>query len=99
MSQCLSRFVSRCLRKLWLDFREISSSSEWMKTPMMATERALLKIFYETRSMVIVQMKNWCAPSVLSTSTMMKFLNAYSFTPYVIYRVCLGIVLLGIAYT
>ena len=30
---------------------------------------------------------------------MMRFLNAVSFTPYVIYRVLLGVVLLGIAYT
>lgn len=37
--------------------------------------------------------------ALIALSAMMKLLNSVSFTPYVIYRVMLGLVLLGIAYT
>ena len=37
--------------------------------------------------------------ALLALRLMMKFLNAYSFTPYVIYRVILGAVLIGLSYT
>jgi undecaprenyl-diphosphatase len=35
----------------------------------------------------------------LALSLMMRFLDQVSFTPYVIYRIVLGVVLLGIAYS
>jgi len=37
--------------------------------------------------------------ALIALSAMMKLLNSVSFTPYVIYRVVLGLILLGIAYT
>ncbi len=37
--------------------------------------------------------------ALVALSLMMRLLRSVSFTPYVIYRVILGIVLLGIAYT
>lgn len=37
--------------------------------------------------------------AMLALSLMMKLLNTISFTPYVIYRVILGVILIAIAYT
>ena len=39
------------------------------------------------------------ASALLALSLMMRLLRSVSFTPYVIYRVILGITLLAIAYT
>ncbi len=36
--------------------------------------------------------------ALLALSLMMRLLRSVSFTPYVIYRIALGVVLLGIAY-
>jgi undecaprenyl-diphosphatase len=38
------------------------------------------------------------ASALLALSLMMRLLRSVSFTPYVIYRVVLGLILLGIAY-
>ena len=40
-----------------------------------------------------------CVAALASLSVMMRFLNAVSFTPYVIYRIVLGVVLLVMAYS
>ncbi|WP_341368069.1 undecaprenyl-diphosphate phosphatase [Yoonia sp. BS5-3] len=40
-----------------------------------------------------------CAAALLALTLMMRLLQSVSFTPYVIYRVVLGIILLGIAYS
>jgi len=40
-----------------------------------------------------------CGAALLALSLMMRLLRSVSYTPYVIYRIVLGIVLLVIAYT
>ncbi len=40
-----------------------------------------------------------CIAALLALSLMMKLLQSVSYTPYVIYRVILGLILLGVAYT
>ncbi|QPH55768.1 undecaprenyl-diphosphate phosphatase [Pontivivens ytuae] len=40
-----------------------------------------------------------CISALIAVALMMKFLERVSYTPYVIYRVILGLILLGIAYT
>ncbi|MBB5721161.1 undecaprenyl-diphosphatase [Loktanella ponticola] len=40
-----------------------------------------------------------CIAALLALSLMMKLLQSVSYTPYVIYRVVLGLILLGVAYT
>ena len=39
-----------------------------------------------------------CIAAFIALALMMRFLRSFSYTPYVIYRVILGAVLLGIAY-
>jgi undecaprenyl-diphosphatase len=40
-----------------------------------------------------------CIAALLALTLMMKLLQSVSYTPYVIYRIILGMILLGIAYT
>ena len=40
----------------------------------------------------------WLAAALAALVVMMRLLKSVSFTPYVIYRIALGMVLLGIAY-
>lgn len=40
-----------------------------------------------------------CGAALIALSLMMRFLRSYSYTPYVIYRIILGVILLAIAYT
>jgi undecaprenyl-diphosphatase len=40
-----------------------------------------------------------CAAALAALFLMMKLLQSVSYTPYVIYRIVLGLILLGVAYT